>query len=182
MLVLPFTQAFSRKTAREFAAEVLQHSLRVTELHEGENFRFGYQAEGGDRKACKHSAPISASRFASTRRAASAGKRSRQGLVRRMIAEGDVSHARALLGRSFSVSSTPASGRGFGTRYTVPTINLARYSELLPANGRPISLRSRSEPMLPLRPSTRSPPHRQSPNLRSRFLRSRVASAEPSTQ
>jgi riboflavin kinase/FMN adenylyltransferase len=46
-----------------------------------------------------------------------------------------VSHARALLGRPFAVDSTPASGRGFGTRYAVPTINLAPYNELLPVNG-----------------------------------------------
>ncbi len=42
---------------------------------------------------------------------------------------------RALLGRSFAIIGTPASGRGYGTRYTVPTINLAPYAELLPANG-----------------------------------------------
>ena len=52
-----------------------------------------------------------------------------------MIAAGDVSRVRALLGRPFAIPSTPASGRGYGTRYTVPTINLAPYSELLPANG-----------------------------------------------
>ena len=52
-----------------------------------------------------------------------------------MIAEGDMNHVRALLGRSFAICSTPASGRGYGTRYTVPTINLAPYTELLPANG-----------------------------------------------
>jgi riboflavin kinase / FMN adenylyltransferase len=46
-----------------------------------------------------------------------------------------VSHARALLSRPFAIASTPASGRGYGTRYTVPTINLAPYPELLPANG-----------------------------------------------
>ena len=39
------------------------------------------------------------------------------------------------MGRSFSVRSTPARGRGIGTRLTVPTINLAPYDELLPANG-----------------------------------------------
>ena len=38
-------------------------------------------------------------------------------------------------GGTFSIDSTPASGRGYGTRYTVPTINLASYPELLPANG-----------------------------------------------
>ena len=43
--------------------------------------------------------------------------------------------ARRLLGWTFAVDSTPASGRGYGTRYAVPTINLAPYPELLPGNG-----------------------------------------------
>ena len=43
--------------------------------------------------------------------------------------------ARQLLGRPFEILSTPAPGRGYGSRYTVPTINLAPYSELIPANG-----------------------------------------------
>jgi riboflavin kinase/FMN adenylyltransferase len=55
--------------------------------------------------------------------------------IRQLIASGDVSLARALLGRPFSVVNTPASGRGYGTRYTVPTINLAPYPELIPAIG-----------------------------------------------
>ncbi len=46
-----------------------------------------------------------------------------------------MNQARALLGRPFSIDSTPAPGRGYGTRYAVPTINLAPYPELLPANG-----------------------------------------------
>ena len=29
----------------------------------------------------------------------------------------------------------PRSGRGYGHKYTVPTVNLARYDELVPANG-----------------------------------------------
>ena len=37
--------------------------------------------------------------------------------------------------RPFTLCSHPVSGRGYGTRYTVPTINLAPYSELLPAHG-----------------------------------------------
>ncbi|HVG27942.1 MAG TPA: riboflavin kinase, partial [Acidobacteriaceae bacterium] len=55
--------------------------------------------------------------------------------IRSLLAAGEISHARALLGRSYSIRSTPASGRGYGTRYAVPTINLAPYPELLPANG-----------------------------------------------
>jgi len=55
--------------------------------------------------------------------------------IRGLIAAGNLHEARALLGRSFAVLSTPASGRGYGTRYAVPTINLAPYPELLPAHG-----------------------------------------------
>ena len=47
LLVLPFTAELSRTTARDFATTVLHQALHVTELHEGENFRFGYQAEAG---------------------------------------------------------------------------------------------------------------------------------------
>jgi riboflavin kinase/FMN adenylyltransferase len=40
-----------------------------------------------------------------------------------------------LLGRPFEILSSPAPGRGYGARYTVPTINLAPYRELVPVNG-----------------------------------------------
>jgi riboflavin kinase / FMN adenylyltransferase len=134
VLVLPFTKDFSQMSARAFATEVLHHALHVIELHEGENFRFGHHAEGDVNNlealgrelgfTCKvysprtiRNQPISSSR------------------IRQLIAEGNVSRVRSLLGHPFAIASTPASGRGYGTRYTVPTINLAPYAELLPANG-----------------------------------------------
>src|SRR5260370_30298659 len=47
VLILPFTEEFSRTSARSFATDVLQQVLHVTELHEAENFHFGYQAKAG---------------------------------------------------------------------------------------------------------------------------------------
>ena len=133
-LVLPFTEEFRRWTARQFAERVLCDTLRTTEIHEGETFRFGQKAEAdlaglarlGEAlgfhvqeypPVLRRGAPVSSSR------------------IRKRIAGGEVSQARALLGRSFAVDSTPASGRGYGTRYAVPTINLAPYGELLPGHG-----------------------------------------------
>ena len=55
--------------------------------------------------------------------------------MRKALAEGEITTARHLLGRSFTVCSTPARGRGYGTRYAVPTVNLAEYTDLLPAHG-----------------------------------------------
>ena len=133
-LVLPFTAGLSRMTAREFAGEVLQRRLHVTELHEGENFRFGYQAQAGIESLEALGAELGFRVRVYAPRSIR-GEAVSSSLVRRMIAQGDLSRARALLGRSFAVVGTPASGRGYGTRYTVPTINLAPYHELLPANG-----------------------------------------------
>jgi riboflavin kinase / FMN adenylyltransferase len=134
VLVLPFTEALSHTTARAFASDVLHNALHVTELHEGENFRFGYQAQAGieSLEALGRELGFGVRVYTphSVRKHAVSSSR-----IRQLVAEGDVSHVRALLGRSFAVHSTPASGRGYGTRYTVPTINLAPYTELLPANG-----------------------------------------------
>ncbi|MBB5319018.1 bifunctional riboflavin kinase/FAD synthetase [Tunturibacter empetritectus] len=134
VLVLPFTSELSRMTARTFATEVLQRALHVTQLHEGENFRFGYQAEAGieNLEALGRELGFTVRVYAPRHLRGETISSSR---IRQMIAEGDVTHVRTLLGRSFAICGTPASGRGYGTRYTVPTINLAPYAELLPANG-----------------------------------------------
>ena len=133
-LVLPFTDALRRMHSREFVTAILVDGVHVTEIHEGDNFRFGYHAEAGITgletlgrelgfsvvvysPRIVHGGPVSSSR------------------IRALIADGNVSAARALLGRPFAIDSTPAPGRGYGTRYAVPTINLAPYPELLPANG-----------------------------------------------
>ncbi len=134
VLVLPFTPELSRMSARTFATTVLQQRLHVIELHEGENFRFGYQAEAGveNLEALGRELGFTVRVYSPQSIRGQAISSSR---VRRLIAQGELSQVRALLGRSFAIRSTPAPGRGYGTRYTVPTINLAPYAELLPANG-----------------------------------------------
>ena len=133
-LVVPFTEALSRLSPEQFARQVLCEACSIREIHEGETFRFGYGgtgdmatlgALGAQLGFTAHTypplivrgAPVSSSR------------------IRSLISAGEVSAARSLLTQPFSVRSTPARGRGYGTRYTVPTINLAPYPELLPAHG-----------------------------------------------
>jgi len=55
--------------------------------------------------------------------------------IRALVAAGDMRRARWMLGRPFEVRSTPARGRGIGTRLLVPTVNLSAYKGLLPAFG-----------------------------------------------
>ena len=134
VLILPFTKEFSRTSARAFATDVLQQVLHVTELHEGENFHFGYQAKAGIDSLEMLGRELGFGVRVYTPQTIR-GSAISSSTIRQFITKGDVSHVRALLGRSFAILSTPASGRGYGTRYTVPTINLAPYAELLPANG-----------------------------------------------
>ena len=133
-LMLPFTVDLSELTPEEFAGHILKDHLHASEVHEGANFRFGHQASG-DVSSLKefgrkmgfdvtvypemrvHSESVSSSR------------------IRTLLKDGEVRNARHLLGRAFSIQSTVESGRGYGAKYTVPTVNLAAYDELIPRNG-----------------------------------------------
>jgi riboflavin kinase / FMN adenylyltransferase len=134
VVVLPFTPKLATMPASSFAESVLRNSIGAVEVHEGSNFRFGFRAEAGVLEL------------------AEMGKRlgfevqvyealHRRGMVisssnvRALIAAGDVRTARSLLGHCFFVRSFPARGRGIGGKLVVPTVNLAKYDELLPANG-----------------------------------------------
>ena len=134
VLVLPFTYTLSRVTARQFARTILCDALKTVEVDEGENFRFGADA-GAD----VHELSSLGEEFGFKVHVHSATKRRgtivSSSIVRAAITAGNMRAARQLLGRPFEIFSTPASGRGYGSRYTVPTINLAPYNELLPANG-----------------------------------------------
>lgn len=133
-LVLPFTHDLSLMTARAFATNVLKQRLGVVALHEGENFRFGYRAEAGveSLEALGRELGFDVSIYSPRMLRGDAISSTR---IRDLIAAGNMHCARALLGRPFAIDSTPAPGRGYGTRYTVPTINLAPYPHLIPAIG-----------------------------------------------
>jgi riboflavin kinase / FMN adenylyltransferase len=133
-VVLPFTEEFSHMPAEAFARDVLHEGLRAIEVHEGDNFRFGYQAQAGIAELAELGRQLGFA-VASHPARIVRGFPVSSSQIRARILAGDMSSARALLGRSFSILSTQARGRGIGTRLTVPTINLAAYDELLPANG-----------------------------------------------
>ena len=133
-LVLPFDADLRRWSAHQFAQRVLAEGLHAIEVHEGETFRFGHNAQADitDLERLGQDLGFTVHAFQPCVIRGGAVSSSR---IRKLIATGALGEARALLGRPFSILSTPASGRGYGTRYAVPTINLAPYSELLPANG-----------------------------------------------
>lgn len=134
VLVLPFTRDLSLLSPRQFAEEVLSRRLRAREVHEGSNFRFGHQAEGDVERlrefgrTCGFEVRI----YPELRIRGDAVSSSR---IRQLVAAGRVDRVRHLLGRLFSIVATAGRGRGYGQKYTVPTINLSRYDEMTPGDG-----------------------------------------------
>ena len=134
VLLLPFTRDVSLMSAQDFAKQILRDRLNAIEVHEGYNFHFGHKAAGdvsaltqlgrelGFTVIVYPEMRVRGESVSSTR-------------IRELIREGHVDRARHLLGRTFSILSTPGRGRGYGAKYTVPTINLTRYEELTPADG-----------------------------------------------
>jgi riboflavin kinase/FMN adenylyltransferase len=134
VVVLPFTTEFSRQSAEAFARHILLQRLRALEVHEGDNFRFGFRAGAGvdELSALGSQLGFAVHIYQPLRLRGMDVSSSR---IRQLISSGDVRRARWLLGRPFSILSTPAHGRGIGARLTVPTINLAGYDGLTPAAG-----------------------------------------------
>lgn len=134
VLLLPFTQEFAKTCAADFCAQILRDTLHALEIHEGADFRLGHRGEANMQRLEELGKQFgfTTTIFAPLHRGHEIVSSSR---IRALIAAGAMSHARHLLGRSFSVDSTPASGRGYGSKYAVPTVNLATYDNLLPANG-----------------------------------------------
>lgn len=134
VLLLPFTRDLSLMPPHDFVRYVLCGGLKAAEVHEGYNFHFGHKAAGdvnlltqlgrkfGFEVIVYPEMRVRGEPVSSTR-------------IRELVRGGHVERARALLGRAFSIRSTPGRGRGYGAKYTVPTINLSRYEELVPKDG-----------------------------------------------
>ncbi|MFZ3210767.1 MAG: bifunctional riboflavin kinase/FAD synthetase [Terriglobales bacterium] len=133
-LVLPFSRDLSLTPPRKFAEEILGKRLHALEVHEGANFHFGHKAQGDVRRLAEYGREagyevkiypemeVRGDKVSSSR-------------IRELLKQGRVARARQLLGRVFSLVSTPGRGRGYGHKYTVPTINLSQYDELVPGDG-----------------------------------------------
>ena len=134
VLVLRFDRELAALPAAEFVRTILAGALKVRSVHEGRSFRFGRGARAGVDELAAFGAEFGfAVRVHDAVRVH--GLEVSSSAIRALIAAGDVRRARWMLGRPFAVRSTPAKGRGIGTRLLVPTVNLAPYEGLLPAFG-----------------------------------------------
>jgi len=132
--VVRFTHELSQWNPETFVRTVLVDWLRVSEVWVGANFLFGHDRGGnfstlrslGQRYGFRADKidPVRYKEFvvSSTR-------------VRRLVAEGRMDEAGALLGHQFYVDGRVVAGKRRGRELGFPTANLETDNELLPPNG-----------------------------------------------
>jgi len=133
-VVLPFTMELSRLTPEEFVDEILVGQLQVRAVVVGDNFRFGHK-QAGDVKFLRELGMRDGFDVIVHEPVVVDGKIVSSTMVRKLIAEGDVTRAARMLGRAFALTGEVAAGTGTGRKFTFPTLNLRAEQELLPARG-----------------------------------------------
>ncbi len=132
--VVRFTRELSEWDPETFVRVALVEWLRVAEVWVGANFLFGHERSGnfsllrllGQRYGFRADKidPVRYKDFvvSSTR-------------IRRLVSEGRVDEAGALLGHGYAIDGTVVEGRHRGRELGYPTANLATDNELLPPHG-----------------------------------------------
>lgn len=133
-VVLPFTLELAHLSPEEFVLQILVRDLRIKAVLVGENFRFGHQ-QAGDVKLLTELGAKYGFEVVTLPPVVYRGEVVSSTIIRREVAEGDVSHAARLLGRPFVLTGEIISGTGTGRRFTFPTLNLVAEQGLLPGRG-----------------------------------------------
>jgi riboflavin kinase/FMN adenylyltransferase len=133
-VILPFTLELARLSPEEFVQQILVRDLHIKTVLVGEDFHFGHK-QAGNVKLLKELGAKNDFEVVIIPPVQYRGEIVSSTIIRREVAEGDVSHAGRLLGRPFALTGEVVSGTGTGRKFTFPTLNLAAEQELLPARG-----------------------------------------------
>ncbi|MEG9327309.1 bifunctional riboflavin kinase/FAD synthetase [Salinimicrobium catena] len=136
IIIHPFTQQFSRLSAREFVRDILVHKLRAKKVIIGYDHRFGRNrtADIEDLREFGHEYGFDVEEISKQdveEVAVSSTK------IRNALLEGHVEKANRYLSYPFSLAGTVVKGKGLGKEFEYPTANLHIEEEykLIPKNG-----------------------------------------------
>ena len=132
--VVRFTTELSQWDAETFVRRVLVDWLRVSEVWVGANFLFGHDRLGNFSllRSLGHTYGFRAEKIDPVRYRDFIVSSTR---VRRLVAEGRVDEAGALLGRVYAIDGVVVEGRRRGRELGFPTANLQTDNELIPPHG-----------------------------------------------
>ncbi|WP_441246057.1 bifunctional riboflavin kinase/FAD synthetase [Kitasatospora sp. McL0602] len=139
VLVLPFTLEFSQESPETFVQQVLVDALRARLVIEGPNFRFGHKAAGNVEllaelgRADDFEVEVVDLKVQGE---AGGGEPFSSTLVRRLVAEGDLTAVAEVLGRPHRVEGIVVRGAQRGRELGFPTANVDTVPHsAVPADG-----------------------------------------------
>jgi riboflavin kinase/FMN adenylyltransferase len=132
--VVRFTTELSQWDAETFVRRVLVDWLRVSEVWVGANFLFGHDRQGNFSllRSLGNTYGFRAEKIDPVRYRDFIVSSTR---VRRLVSEGRVDEAGALLGRVYAIEGVVVEGRRRGRELGFPTANLDTPNELIPPHG-----------------------------------------------
>ena len=132
MVVVRFDEQFARQQAGEFVREVLVGRLGATHVSVGENFRFGWRAQGD--AALLASSPDFETTVVPLVEVD--GETVSSSRIRALVAAGEVAPAARLLGRPYVLEGVVVHGDGRGRELGMPTANIVPDDALVhPGHG-----------------------------------------------
>ncbi len=136
LIVLNFTQEFSRMSSGKFIEDILVKKIGITHLVIGYNHRFGSDREGNILRLKEY-----ADRFNFTVERLRPYRNGNQvissSLIRKALMNGEINKVNELLGHRFFISGTVVGGSRVGRAIGFPTANIKsdHILKLLPADG-----------------------------------------------
>lgn len=134
LVVIHFTQEFSRIEPEEFVSEVLVNKLHVAELVLGENFRFG-RGRAGDLASLRALGELHGFVVHQVDASSYDGEIISSSRIRRCLMDGRVERAGAMLGKAFFLEGEVIEGDGRGRLMGFPTANIKIEGDLLLGDG-----------------------------------------------
>jgi riboflavin kinase / FMN adenylyltransferase len=134
VFIMPFDLHVARLTPEQFVEQVLVRKLGVRAVVLGHDFCFGYKQAGNVRVlgelGLKYGFTTEEVKAVTVR-----GRLVSSTGLRQLIEAGRVPQAARWLERPYALEGEVVAGRGVGSKQTVPTLNLAANTEVLPATG-----------------------------------------------
>lgn len=134
VVVLQTTPELLALSPEYFFETIIQQALHARGMVEGFNFRFGHQ-RAGDNELLRQLCHAHHLAFDVVPEFALAGQTVSSSLVRDALVRGDISTARTLLNRDYTIRGTVAVGAQRGRTLGFPTANLEAVPTLLPCDG-----------------------------------------------
>jgi riboflavin kinase / FMN adenylyltransferase len=134
VFILPFDSTIARLTPEAFAEDLLARRMGARAVLVGENFRFGCR-QAGDVATLRALGERLGFMVEIVQAVKFRGQVVSSSAIRGLILSGQVALANRLLGRPYEIGGRIVSGRGVGSKQTVPTLNLETDAEVIPARG-----------------------------------------------